>query len=111
MKKKLVAVLLTAVMALSLAACGGKGDGGSSGGSGKSETQEFNTFLATEPSTLDTIKGNDMYGWDINKNTLEPLTRLVEKDGEQEREGAGAESWEPNEDGTVWTFKLRDNKI
>ena len=29
MKKKLVAVLLTASMALSLAACGGKGDGGS----------------------------------------------------------------------------------
>ena len=28
MKKKLVAVLLTAAMALSLAACGGKGDGG-----------------------------------------------------------------------------------
>ncbi|MCI8783853.1 peptide ABC transporter substrate-binding protein [Lachnospiraceae bacterium 48-21] len=114
MKKKLVAVLLTASMALSLAACGGKGDGGSSGGSqggsGSGEAQEFNTFLATEPSTLDTIKGNDMYGWDINKNTLEPLTRLVEKDGEQEREGAGAESWEPNEDGTVWTFKIRDNK-
>ena len=90
MKKKLVAVLLTASMALSLAACGGKGDGGSSGGSqggsGSGEAQEFNTFLATEPSTLDTIKGNDMYGWDINKNTLEPLTRLVEKDGEQERE-------------------------
>lgn len=110
MKKKVVAVLLTTAMVLSLAACGGKDGGGSSGGSGGGATQEFNTFLATEPSTLDTIKGNDMYGWDINKNTLEPLTRLVEKDGEQEREGAGAESWEPNEDGTVWTFKLRDNK-
>ncbi|MCI9616014.1 MAG: peptide ABC transporter substrate-binding protein [Dorea sp.] len=113
MKKKLVAALLAATMVLSLAACGGKGDGGSSGGSGGSDggaPQELHTSLNTEPSTLDTIKGNDMYGWDINKNTLEPLTRLVEKDGEQEREGAGAESWEPNEDGTVWTFKIRDNK-
>lgn len=107
MKKKLVAALLVAAMTLSLTACGGGGGKSSSGGG---EVQQYNTYLATEPSTLDTIKGNDMYGWDINKNTLEPLTRLVEKDGKQEREGAGAESWEPNEDGTVWTFKLRDNK-
>ncbi len=113
MKKKVVASLLATTMVLSLAACGGKGDGGSGGSGGDSsggEAQVYNTYIATEPSTLDTIKGNDMYGWDINKNTLEPLTRLVEKDGEQEREGAGAESWESNEDGTVWTFKLRDNK-
>ena len=48
MKKKLVAVLLTAVMALSLAACGGKGDGGSSGGSGKSLTH----FLQQNPLPL-----------------------------------------------------------
>lgn len=109
MKKKLVAALLVAAMALSLTACGGGGKG-SSGGGGGADAQQYNTYLATEPSTLDTIKGNDMYGWEINKNTLEPLTRLVEKDGKQEREGAGAESWEPNEDGTVWTFKLRDNK-
>ena len=32
MKKKLVAALVAATMVLSLAACGGKGDGGSSGG-------------------------------------------------------------------------------
>ena len=41
---------------------------------------------------------------------MEPLTRLDEKDGENVRVGAGAESWESNEDGTVWTFKLRDNQ-
>ena len=88
MKKKLVAALLAATMVLSLAACGGKGDGGSSGGSGGSDggaPQELHTSLNTEPSTLDTIKGNDMYGWDINKNTLEPLTRLVEKDRKSTR--------------------------
>jgi len=113
MKKKLVAALLTATMVLSLAACGGKDDGGSSGGSGgsgKDGGQYYNTYLQTEPSTLDSIKGNDNYSRGILLNTMEPLTRLVEKDGEQIREAAGAESWESNEDGTVWTFKIRDNK-
>lgn len=106
MKKKLVAALLVTAMTLSLTACGG-GDSKSSDGSAE---QYYNTYIASEPSTLSTLMGNDIYGWEVNKNTLEPLTRLVEKDGKQEREGAGAESWESNEDGTVWTFKLRDNK-
>lgn len=104
MKKKLVAALLVAAMTLSLTACGG--DGGSSEGG----EQYYNTYLMTDPSTLDSIKGNDNYSWSILTNTMEPLTRLVEKDGEQVREGAAAESWESNEDGTVWTFKLRNNK-
>ena len=114
MKKKLVAALVAATMVLSLAACGGKGDGGSSGGSGGSGSaggeMYYNNYLMTEPSTLDSIKGNDNYSRGILINTMEPLTRLVEKDGEQVREAAGAESWESNEDGTVWTFKIRDNK-
>lgn len=106
MKKKLVAALLVTAMTLSLTACGGGGDKNGSDGGG----QYYNTYLSTDPSTLDPIKGNDNYGMKIVQNTMEPLTRLVEKDGKQVREGAGAESWEPNEDGTVWTFKLRDNK-
>lgn len=52
MKKKLVSALLVAAMALSLTACGGGGKG-SSGGGGES-VQQYNTYLATEPSTLDT---------------------------------------------------------
>ncbi len=106
MKKKLVAALLIAAMTLSLTACGGGDDKKGSG----NEEQYYNTYLMTEPSTLNSITGNDNYSWKILINTMEPLTRLVEKDGEQVREGAGAESWESNEDGTVWTFKLRDNQ-
>lgn len=106
MKKKLVAGLLVAAMTLSLTACGG----GDSKGSGEAEEQYFNTYLDSEPSTLSTLMENDNYGFAINQNTMEPLTRLVEEDGKQVREGAGAESWDSNEDGTVWTFKLRDNK-
>lgn len=108
MKKRLVAAILTAAMALSLTACGG-GGGDKSSSSGEGE-QYYNIYLQTEPSTLDSIKGNDNYSWKILMNTMEPLTRLAEKDGEQVREPAGAESWESNDDGTVWTFKIRDNK-
>lgn len=105
MKKKLVAALLTVAMTLSLTACGGGEKEGSADGG-----QYYNIYLQTEPSTLDSIKGNDNYSWKILMNTMEPLTRLAEKDGEQVREAAGAESWESNDDGTVWTFKIRDNK-
>lgn len=104
MKRKLVAALLTVAMTLSLTACGGEKENSADGG------QYYNIYLQTEPSTLDSIKGNDNYSWKILMNTMEPLTRLAEKDGEQVREAAGAESWESNDDGTVWTFKIRDNK-
>ena len=41
---------------------------------------------------------------------MEPLTRVEDQDGKDVRVPAGAESWESNEDGSVWTFHLRDNK-
>lgn len=116
MKKRILSLVLAGAMALSLAACGGGGCG-TSEKSGKvidgnelDAEQYYNGYLFTEPSTLDSIKGNDNYSWSVLLNIMEPLTRLEEHDGKQERVGAGAESWEANEDGTVWTFKLRDNK-
>lgn len=72
--------------------------------------QYFNGYIASEPNTLDSVIGNDEYSWNILLNIIEPLTRLSEKDNTNIREGAGAKSWESNEDGTVWTFYLRDNK-
>ena len=116
MKKRLLALAMVGVLAFSMAACGGD-DKKASQGSGKTidgneldADQHYNTYLATEPSTLDSIKGNDTYSQALLTNTMEPLTRLEEHDGKQERVGAGAEKWESNEDGTVWTFHLRDNK-
>ena len=116
MRKKVAMVLLAGAMALSLAACGG-GEKQISASAGKTvdgnvldDVQTFNTFMDSEPSTLDTAKGNDMYGWYILRDIMEPLTRTDEQDGVDVRVPAGAESWESNEDGTVWTFHLRDNK-
>ncbi len=52
MKKKLVAVLLTAVMALSLAACGGKGDGGHQEAPAKVRRRSLTHFLQQNPLPL-----------------------------------------------------------
>ena len=112
-----MALALAGVMTFSMAACGGGSEDKKAEGEQKTVNgdvldaeQYFNTSMGSDPSTLDSVKGNDMYGNSILLNIMEPLTRLDEKDGENVRVGAGAESWESNEDGTVWTFKLRDNQ-
>jgi len=73
--------------------------------------QYLNLVMVAEPSTLDPSKGSDTYSNAVLNNVLEPLTRLEEdEDLNNFVAPAGAESWESNEDGTVWTFKIRDNK-
>lgn len=76
---------------------------------GIDEEQYLNLNLGSEPSTLDASKGSDKYSNTVLNNVLEPLTRLEEKeDLSNVLMPAGAESWEHNEDGTVWTFKIRE---
>ena len=116
--KKILAVMMAGAMMLSMAACGGEetttaestGEQKTIDGNVLDAEQYFNGYLNSEPTTLDSVTGNDTYSSSILTNAMEPLTRLAEKDGENVREGAAAESWESNEDGTVWTFHLRDNK-
>lgn len=72
--------------------------------------QYLNFYMAAEPSTLDPSKGADTYSNTVLNNVMEPLTRLEEdEDLNNFIAPAGAESWESNEDGSVWTFKIRDN--
>ena len=115
--KRLLALALAGVMTFSMAACGGGSEDKKAEGEQKTVNgdvldaeQHFNTYLFSEPSTLDSVKGNDNYGNGILLNIMEPLTRMDEEDGKNVRVGAGAESWESNEDGSVWTFKLRENQ-
>lgn len=72
--------------------------------------QYLNLILGAEPSTLDASKGADSYSNTILNNVFEPLTRLEEDENQNNfLAAAGAESWDHNEDGSVWTFKIRDN--
>lgn len=134
MKSRKYLALVLVVMLLAIAAVGcGSDDGGSSseaekpaeegtteteateeGGevseSGLDAEQYLNLIIDAEPSTLDPSKGADNYSNTILINTMEPLLRLEEDENNDTFiAAAGAESWEPNEDGTVWTFKIRDN--
>ena len=112
--KKLLALLLASAAVFSLAACGDKKAGGSASASKKQTMdadQTYTVAMSSEPSTLDPSKVGDIYGVQLLTNTMEMLTRIRQKeDGSNEVTAAGAKSWESNDDGTVWTFHLRDNK-
>lgn len=118
--KKYLALLLALVMCLSLAACGKKTGttDQSNGQSGSADTsaeplaadQTYNTYLTADPTTLDISLRSDSYSSTIMINTMEGLIRTGEKDGEYVVNPGLATEWSSNDDGTVWTFKLRDSK-
>lgn len=99
MFKKIMAILLAGMMALSLAACGGDQ------GSGTSESA-VNTFIDAEPTTLDPSLRSDSYSSEILTSVMEGLIRIEQRDGRYEIMPGDAESWTPSEDGTVWTFHI-----
>ena len=99
--KKLFALLLALVMVLSMTACG-------SAGGDEPEVAEngtYRTLYASEVTTLNyliTTQENEM---SIAANVVDCL---VEYDNLGNIEPALALEWTPNEDATVWTFKLRE---
>ncbi len=111
--KKLMAVVTTFAVASALfVGCGGNDSASSGGDTTKIDSEQlYNGYLGAEPGTLDSSKCSDTYGNSILYDIMEPLTRLEDdKDGNGVLVAAGAEKWESNENGTVWTFHLRDNK-
>ena len=119
--KKVVALMLAAAMAFSLTACGGssddkkKADSGSkteSNGDAKEDSDQYiNTYMDSEPTTLDPSLRSDTYSSEILISCMEGLIRIEQQDGEYVIAPGDAESWENSEDGTVWTFHLgKDRK-
>ena len=108
--KRVIALLTAAVMTLSLAACGGSSDGKSSNGGSGSDEQVINTYLDAEPTTLDPSRRSDSYSSDILMNVMEGLIRVEERDGKYTIVPGDAESWESNDEGTVWTFHLGEDR-
>ncbi|MBR7046199.1 MAG: ABC transporter substrate-binding protein [Lachnospiraceae bacterium] len=99
MKKKILAMLITAVMAVSLAACGG-GEGSGT------ESDSFIYGMAGEITDFDPFSSggtaNSRY---ITFNIFEGLVK-VSTDGTVKP--AVAQNVDVNEDATVYTFTLRD---
>ncbi len=68
-------------------------------------TRELTIGLAGDAYSLDPYPLNETITNGINHHIFEPLVR---KNPSLQNEGVLAESWEVNDDGTVWTFKLRE---
>lgn len=120
--KKLTAMLLALAMVLSLVACGG--NNANNGNSTKDNTstntpaddsntpaaaQYYNTYMSSDPTSMDISRISDSYSSGVVNNVMESLVRMGEKDGNYEVIPGDAQTWESNEDGTVWTFHLGDN--
>lgn len=128
--KKILAVLLSLAMAFSMVACGSsndekKDDTNSTVDQPKNEQNEenkdqskteldsdqyYNTYLASDPTSLDISRRSDSYSGTIVINIMEGLIRLEDKEGKYVVAPGDAQTWESNDDGTVWTFHLGDNK-
>ena len=104
-------MLLVVAMLAFAAGCGGDDDGASGDGttteaSGGAEGGTLVFAGASDPVVLDGALVSD--GESIRAITQMFETLVFLKPGTTEPTAGLAESWEPNEDGTVWTFKLRD---
>lgn len=107
MKKRVLAVLMTTAMVISLlAGCSTPGskksdDSKSSDEGGK---KRVTYALRAEPPSMDPQLANSIPSSTACIHIAEGLTRNVEGDIRP----AGAESWEISEDGMTYTFKLRE---
>lgn len=126
--KKVLSLLLVAAMSFSLVACGNNEDEGKKDSNATSENptenteetapveltedadQYYNTYMASDPTSLDVSLRSDSYSSTIISNVMEGLIRLEEIDGRYVVSAGDAQTWEANEAGTVWTFHLGDNK-
>ncbi len=93
--KRLVTLLLCAVMALSLG-CGAYADG---------EPAVYRTLYSSEVDTLNYLETTQAVTTSLTFNLIDCL---VEYDSYGNVEPALATSWEPNDDASVWTFHLRE---
>ncbi len=93
MAKRIIAILIAAVFAIGLVACGKKGDG-----------KILSVQVGPDPETIDPALNSAVDGGNMILHLFECLL-IVDKDGNLQP--GQAESWETSEDGLTWTFKLR----
>ncbi|WP_130862312.1 ABC transporter substrate-binding protein [Bacilliculturomica massiliensis] len=98
--KKSLALLMAAVLALSMAGCSGSGD---TGDSGEAKTKIV-VAVTAEILSLDPQVNSSTPGETVKDTIFEGL---VKADEFNEVHPSLAESWSVSDDGLEWTFKLR----
>lgn len=111
--KKWIALSLAAVMTLSLTACGGSSSSGNNGGDsgGNSDSTDngkyLSVMLGTNVMSLDTDLATDGDSFEVIADCIDGLMQM---DADGAAIPAIAESYDLSEDGTVYTFHLRNAK-
>lgn len=121
--KKIMAIVLALTMFLSVVACSNtnkpvdsgnetpNGENNNGNQSGEMDKEQYlNTYLASDPTSLDVSLRSDSYSSTIITNVMEGLIRLEDRNGEYFMAPGDAQSWKSNDEGTVWTFTLGNNK-
>lgn len=108
--KKLLALVVSAVMVLSLAACGGdKGTEGEAAGTAYPGTADEDTYVVdfrAEPPELNSLLTSDVTSGDVLRMVISGLYRLDEND---QPVPDLAEETEISDDGCTYTMKLRED--
>ncbi len=114
MRKYLWPICLIAVVAFVVVGCAAPGAAPSTGAAEEpaaaaGEEVVLRLSVVSEPSTLDPNLAEDTYSITPVEQLFLGLTNLNNETADVEPELA--ESWEASEDGTVWTFKLRQDAV
>lgn len=94
--------------AVFLAGCGDKSGGGFSSRKAAGSATTFRYCLSNNPTTLDPAKVQDVDSMDVLNNIFEPLVNYNEQN---KIVGVLASEWKISDDGTTYTFKLKDAKF
>lgn len=103
-------IALTMVILLTLGLSVGCGNDSTTGGEAKEQIFRFSTL--DEPTGLNPILNTTEPDYSVQRLIFESLISYVsDEDGVATIKPGVAEDWEPNEDGTVYTFNIREDAV
>ena len=103
MKKKILSVLLSAAMVLTVTGCGSSDSGSASGEGGSSD---LNVMVETAVESLDPQQATDGTSFEVIADYTDGLMQM---DADGNPINALAESYEVSEDGCTYTFHIRQD--